>query len=215
MNLTPETIKRLKASVWMVVGTSVVFSMIILMNNYADKPEKKKGNKQMNMEVVKQPKQKPKKKPKPKPKPKPKKAKAKSSPKPANLGSSVGGLSFGLPGFDMSAFGDMDDSLLGDTKDMVMTDDTVDVRPKPTTRIAPEYPKRAVAKGITGYVSFNLLINAEGEIEKIQILESEPAGVFDAAATDSINQWGFAPAQYKGENVKVWAKQTIRFKLGG
>lgn len=207
--------RKLKSLGWMIVGTSVVFSTIVLMNNYADKPKKKEANQSMNMEVVKQPPKKPQEKPKPKPKPKPKKAQApKSSVKPANLGSGVGGLSFGLPSFDMG-FDDLDKSLLGDTKDVVMTSDTVDVKPKATSRPPLEYPAKLRAKGVTGYVTFNILVSVTGEVEDIQILESEPAGVFDDVATEAIREWVFSPAQYKNENVKVWAKQTISFKLGG
>jgi len=213
--MSPSLARKLKSSVWMIVGTSIVFSTIVLMNNYSDKPQKKEANKSMSMEVIKQPPKKPEQKPKPKPKPKPKKAQpAKASVKPANLGSGVGGLSFGLPSFDMG-FDDLDNALLGDTKDVVMTSDTVDVVPKATSRPPLEYPAKLRAKGVTGYVTFNILINVKGEVEDIQILESEPAGVFDDVATEAIREWQFSPAQYKNENVKVWAKQTITFKLGG
>jgi protein TonB len=108
----------------------------------------------------------------------------------------------------------MDDSLLGDVgKDVVMTGESVDVAPKPAQRSAMEYPKAARKNGITGFVLMNLLISKEGQVEKIKVLQSEPAGVFDEAAEAGVRGWTFTPAQYQGEPVKVWAKQKIRFDL--
>jgi periplasmic protein TonB len=45
------------------------------------------------------------------------------------------------------------------------------------------------------------------------VLESQPAGVFDAAAVAGVQQWRFEPASYRGENVRVWARQRVRFDL--
>jgi protein TonB len=62
-------------------------------------------------------------------------------------------------------------------------------------------------------VDISVLIGITGEIEKIEILESTPAGVFDAAALQGIQQWRFAPAMYQGQAVRAWAKQRVRFDL--
>ena len=108
----------------------------------------------------------------------------------------------------------MDDALLGDIgKDVVMTGESVDVKPKPAQRSAMEYPKAARKNGVTGYVLMNLLISKNGRVEKVKVLQSEPAGVFDEVAEAGVRGWNFTPAQYKGQPVKVWAKQKIRFDL--
>ena len=153
---------------------------------------------------------------KPKPKPKPKKphtqAKAKRVAPAPNLASSLGGIDTGLDTFmsqDVS-----DDALLGDvSKDVVMSEDSVDKAPTPAQRAPLSYPKKARKLGITGYVLMNILVNKDGSVEQVSILESEPAGIFDDVAKASIEQWKFQPAKYKGHNVKVWAKQKIRFNL--
>ena len=59
----------------------------------------------------------------------------------------------------------------------------------------------------------SLLITATGEIEKMQVLEASPAGVFEDAALEGVRSWRFEPAQYQGRNVKVWARQRVRFDL--
>jgi len=74
-----------------------------------------------------------------------------------------------------------------------------------------EYPDDAMKKRIKGYVIVNLLIAADGSVEAAQVLESSPSGVFDAVAVNGVRNWRFIPAKYKGNPVKVWAKQKIRF----
>ncbi len=133
----------------------------------------------------------------------------KAAPSPS-LASSLSGIDTGLESF-MSA--DLDDgSLLGDVdKDVVMSEDSVDEAPVAAQRSAMEYPKAAKKMNIKGYVVVNLLINKDGEVEKSKILESEPAGVFDDVVLEGVRGWKFKPGKYKGEAVKVWAKQKVRF----
>jgi len=200
---------RLKALLWMLLGSLMVFTLIVVMNRFADSPKKSDVKKTASFDVKEAPKKKPKQKPKPKPKPK----KQKSTPKASapQISSSLSGTSFGIP--DFSSDFDIGEDMLGDVKDVVMTDDSVDVAPKPVQRASLEYPKRARAKGIEGYVTMNLLVSSRGDVENVKVLESQPEGVFDDAATGSVRSWKFEPAKYKSQAVKVWAQQTIRFKL--
>jgi protein TonB len=45
------------------------------------------------------------------------------------------------------------------------------------------------------------------------VLEAQPAGVFDDVAVAGVQTWKFEPATYRGENVRVWATQRVRFNL--
>ncbi len=201
----------LKASVWMVFGLVFVFSLLILMNDNGGILEPKKKNESMGFVAKKSVKPKP--KPKPKPKQKPKRAKAKRSASVPSLSSSLSGIDTGLDAF-MSEDMNMDDALLGDVgKNMIMSEDSVDVAPTPSERTAMLYPKKARKLGISGYVLMNLLVNKNGDVEKVKVLESLPADVFDEVAIAGVKSWHFKPAQYKGQAVKVWAKQKIRFDL--
>ncbi len=150
-------------------------------------------------------------KPKPKPKPKPKKA-APKAPLP-NMNSLLGGVSMNIPEFATGDIvGDAKD-LLGDiAEDAVMTEGTVDSKPKVMSRPPLEYPESALKDGIKGYVTINLLIAKDGSVELAKILESHPVGVFDNAALNAVLSWRFSPAKYKGKPVKLWAKQKIRFR---
>ena len=107
-------------------------------------------------------------------------------------------------------------ALAGDAaavRDMVMTEDSVDVPPRPLSRQQPRYPPRARADSVEGQVTLGLLIGPDGRVLKVKVLDATPPGVFDGAAQDSVRGWRFQPAQYRGQSVKVWARQVVHFDL--
>ncbi|MBA3026532.1 MAG: energy transducer TonB [Sulfurimonas sp.] len=202
---------HLKASLWMLFGIFFVFNIVILMNSESSLLNQEKKQENANFEIARIAKPKP--EPKPKPKPKPEPAKAKKSTAAPSISSSLSGIDTGLDAF-MSSDLSMDDTLLGDvSKNVVMSEDSVDEAPKPTHRAAMEYPAKARKSGITGYVLMNLLVSKDGDVEKVKVLESQPAGLFDEVAIAGVKEWKFKPAQYQGQPVKVWAKQKISFNL--
>lgn len=202
------------AFIWMIAGSGLVFTSVILMNRTLEKPVSAAIERSLQMDVKKEEKkEKPKTQKMERKKNQVKSQSAKLAPMP-DIGSSIAGADFGLPQFSTGMDSGINEKILGSTENAVMTDDSVDNPPKPSMRGSPiEYPPKARARGITGYVLFNLLINLNGDVEKAQILESVPSGVFDDAATASVTQWKFEPAMYKGKSVKVWAKQKISFNL--
>ena len=210
-----ERIRRLAwAGVFMLAGTVVVIGTVILVNHYSNALEETRAEatNQIALERKKPPPEKQVQKPKPKPKPK---RTRRAPPNPlVGLDTSLSGVDMGLPGFSADDLGGLEGDLLGGADGMVMTDDTVDQAPRASFQAPMQYPPRARAQGVQGYVVFSLLIGITGEIEQMQIVESYPEGVFDEAATQGINQWRFEPAMYQGQAVRAWAKQRIRFDLG-
>ncbi|MDX1296571.1 MAG: energy transducer TonB [Sulfurimonadaceae bacterium] len=202
---------RLKAFLWMLFGAVMVLTVLVVMNRFVSTPEKDNEIKTASFDVQKITKP----KPKPKPKPKKKESKPKRAPQAPlpTIGSSLSGLDLGIPAFEMGAMDDLGKSLLGDMQDVVMTADSVDVAPKASQRTPMQYPKKARAAGVQGYVTMNLLISEQGNVEKVKVLESQPQGVFDDVAVNGVRSWKFQPARYQGNNVKVWAKQKVRFDL--
>ncbi|MEC7987454.1 MAG: energy transducer TonB, partial [Myxococcota bacterium] len=126
----------------------------------------------------------------------------------------LSGLQFGLEGLDMNAFADGEEGLLQTGEELVMTMETVDQPPKAIQRTAPVYPSRAHRKGIEGYVVLSLLIDVQGRVQDVVIVESHPLEIFDEAASSSIASWKFHPAMYEGGTVAVRVTQTLRFQLG-
>ncbi|QBQ53920.1 energy transducer TonB [Nitrosococcus wardiae] len=205
--------KYLAAVISMMVGGTLVFGLVILMNRLAPQVEKPPTPEARNLAVVKQPKPKPKKEIKrQKPKPKPRRV---TPPAPlAGLDSALSGIDLGLPGLATDDLSDLNDQLLGNTQVGVMTEDSVDVPPRPLSRGSFKYPRNAKKRGITGYVVLSLLIDEDGEVVQVKVLEASPSGIFDASAVTGIKQWQFEPAKYQGKKVKTWAKQKIKFDLG-
>ncbi len=203
---------RFKALLWMVLGTMAMIAMIISMNMSDMGKEQKSAKKKTDIELAQKSKTAPQAKPKPKPKPK-KARRAPQAPLP-NLNAALAGVDMGIPDFGMGNIMGSGSELLGNvSKDLTMTESTVDSLPRATQRAALEYPKEAKRKGIQGYVLFNLLIGKDGRVQRSKILEAVPEGVFEDAAAASVRQWRFEPATYQGEAVKVWAKQKITFKF--
>ncbi|KZZ61190.1 hypothetical protein A3762_22275 [Oleiphilus sp. HI0125] len=155
------------------------------------------------------------------PKPKPKQQERQPrrdlpSIQPNAIGSDLSGsgLSFGVPLFDQAQFAEFDDAnLIGSAGDQVMDKSTVDVPPKVRKRSPIVYPELARKQGVSGYVTMNVLIDEQGNIEDVDIIESKPAEIFDLKAESTIRRWKFEPGTYNGQKVKVWAMQKIVFKL--
>lgn len=57
------------------------------------------------------------------------------------------------------------------------------------------YPPEAQAKGIEGYVVVQYDVDAGGRVINATVVAAEPAGVFDAAALETVSSWRFRPAR--------------------
>ena len=80
----------------------------------------------------------------------------------------------------------------------------------------PVYPTAAKEAGVEGYVRLKYDVSAAGVVNNIQVLEAQPAGVFNAAAIQALASWKFAPARREGEAIPSLGRvSTITFKLGG
>jgi protein TonB len=89
------------------------------------------------------------------------------------------------------------------------------VAARPLRRPAPRFPSAARREGRTGVVVVQLRVDEQGVVVDVRIVQSDPPGVFDAAAVESVRGWTFAPATSDGEPVPSWVRQTIRFTLEG
>ncbi len=71
----------------------------------------------------------------------------------------------------------------------------------------PKYP--ASAKGMEGWVRVEFYVTPEGRTERVRVLSSEPAGVFDAAAVDAMESARFEEFDWTESRLAV---QRIVFK---
>jgi protein TonB len=201
-------LRPLYAFVSMIFGALLMLILVISFNKNVDKKDDKEKSKSRIVQVQKE--KKVSQKPKPKPKPKPKKQTPKAPP--PNLSNMLGGMSMNIPEFASEGItGDSKDLLDDIIEDSVMSEGSVDSKPKVSARSAMEYPESAAKDGIKGYVVVNLLVAKDGSVELAKVIESQPDGVFDNTVLNGVRAWRFTPARYKGKAVKVWAKQKISF----
>lgn len=76
----------------------------------------------------------------------------------------------------------------------------------------PIYPSWAYAKGISGWVKLQVLIDADGTVAASWPIEAEPKGYFGGAAMLAASAWRFEPCEQGREPVGVRALVTIHFK---
>lgn len=89
--------------------------------------------------------------------------------------------------------------------------DEVDIKPKLLKYIEPEYPNLARMSMYTGKVLLKVLVNREGEVEKIHLVSGNP--LFNAAAIKAGKSCRFAPGKKDGIPVKVWVQLPVIFRL--
>jgi len=84
----------------------------------------------------------------------------------------------------------------------------------PLVRIAPEYPPRALSRGLEGWVRVQFTITPTGTVKDATVVEAEPKGMFEDAALKSIARWRYNPRVEGGVAVERVGVQTIiRFQL--
>lgn len=83
----------------------------------------------------------------------------------------------------------------------------------PLNEVLPEYPDMARRRGIEGYVRLGFVINAQGRVQDIEVLEAKPANIFDRSARRAAARWRFTPSVENGVAVARRAQKTIEFKL--
>ncbi|MCD6152274.1 MAG: energy transducer TonB [Deltaproteobacteria bacterium] len=80
-------------------------------------------------------------------------------------------------------------------------------------RIPPVYPLRARRRGIEGWVKVQFVVNNNGRVDNITIIEAHPAGLFEQSVERCVSAWRFKPGTVDGMIVKTRVETTIRFAL--
>ena len=84
----------------------------------------------------------------------------------------------------------------------------------PLVRINPDYPPRALSRGIEGWVQIQVTITETGSVSEAVVVDASPKGVFDDAAIKAILRWRYNPKVEGAVAVARKGVQTIlRFQL--
>jgi protein TonB len=85
----------------------------------------------------------------------------------------------------------------------------------PMVRVPPQYPERAMQRGIEGRVLIEFTISKSGSVKDAKVIAYEPSKIFNKAALKAVSQWKYNP---KIENGKAVEQKGIRiaipFRLG-
>jgi periplasmic protein TonB len=73
-----------------------------------------------------------------------------------------------------------------------------DSAPAPLVRIEPQYPRQAAMSGVEGWVRLRFDITPTGDVTNVEVVESEPRRVFDAAARAAVLRWKYRPQMVDG-----------------
>ncbi|TDQ23090.1 protein TonB [Raoultella sp. BIGb0149] len=77
-------------------------------------------------------------------------------------------------------------------------------QPKLLKKSQPVYPIVAYANHLTGYVQVVYDVNAQGKVEELRIVDSQPRYLFDEAVVRAMAQWEFEKNKpYKDMEIRV------------
>ncbi len=85
----------------------------------------------------------------------------------------------------------------------------------PLVKIQPIYPRRALARGIEGYVILEFTVTKQGTVKDIKIVESDSkTSIFHDAAIKAAEKFKYKPRVVDGQAIEVSGVQNkITFKL--
>jgi protein TonB len=81
------------------------------------------------------------------------------------------------------------------------------------SRIAPEYPRRALRLRQEGIVRLHVLVSETGTQQDIKIVRNSGFSMLDEAALKAVRRWNFEPTRIGGRAVKSWVEIPVEFKI--
>lgn len=86
----------------------------------------------------------------------------------------------------------------------------------PIVRVAAVYPRRALQRGIEGYVDVEFTVSKFGSVTNPKVIQASPEGIFDQAALDATLKYKYKPRVVNGEPMEVSGVEVrVTFEIGG
>lgn len=73
----------------------------------------------------------------------------------------------------------------------------------PIVKVQPQYPRRALSRGIEGYVIVEFTVTTNGSVKDPVVIEADPPNIFNRAATKAALKFKYKPRVIDGEAVEV------------
>lgn len=87
------------------------------------------------------------------------------------------------------------------------------VEPRQVTDVRPAYPNAAKQRKLEGWVELELAIGADGAVESVVVVSSDPPRVFDREAIRAAQRWRFEPRRVNGTAEAARVRKRLSFKL--
>ena len=86
----------------------------------------------------------------------------------------------------------------------------------PIVRVAAVYPRRALQRGIEGYVDVEFTVTKLGSVSNPRVIQASPEGIFEQAAMDATLKYKYKPRVVNGEPMDVSGVEVrVTFEIGG
>ncbi|AXR05426.1 energy transducer TonB [Salinimonas sediminis] len=86
----------------------------------------------------------------------------------------------------------------------------------PIVKVSPVYPRRALQRGIEGFVIVEFTVTKQGTVRDPIVVEANPEGIFEQAAIDAAMKFKYKPRVVNGEATSVSGVQNrISFQIDG
>ena len=85
--------------------------------------------------------------------------------------------------------------------------------PAKTRHVRPIYPEALQAAGLEGVVKLDVLIDVNGHVASVRVMNSIVHPAFAQAAATAVRQWEFTPTLLNGQPVEVAMTASIAFSL--
>jgi len=82
-----------------------------------------------------------------------------------------------------------------------------------TRYVAPDFPRAAREKGITGWVDVQFVVRTDGSVGDANIVGAQPVGVFEQAALDAVRRWRYRPVMQGGQVMSQRTRVRVRFAM--
>lgn len=86
----------------------------------------------------------------------------------------------------------------------------------PLVAIAPQYPTRAAQRGIEGWCLVSFTVDGLGNVveDSVEVVDAEPASIFDRSSVRAATRFKFQPRVVDGQGVEVSGVQYVfRYEL--
>lgn len=86
----------------------------------------------------------------------------------------------------------------------------------PIVRVAAVYPRRALQRGIEGFVDVEFIVTKQGSVRDPKVVQASPEGIFEQAAMDATLKYKYKPRVVNGEAMEVSGVEVrVTFEIGG